>query len=307
MIALQDLRIDPEFEKIIPPLSKEEYEQLEENIIRDREVYMPLFTWKNIIIDGHHRYRILTLHPEIPYRIVEKEFDNRYAAIAWICNNQLGRRNLTPEQRKYLIGKRYESEKKSNGAVEAFRGNQYAKVVGVQNEHLPKNEKTRKKIAAETNTSTGYVYRAEKYANGVEVAEKVLPGIKVEILTGTIKPTDKDVSAIATAPEEDRLAMAEALRLPKSKKKGFSSEEPETVSTFSDTSTKIDASLAPKADEKDILHTLDGAADEFISTCEVQFGYFPKLLTDSGYLKQIQIIMEKPHTYIKQKIKEIKA
>ena len=39
------------------------------------------------------------------------EFSSRQEALIWICNHQLGRRNLTPERRKYLIGKRYETEK----------------------------------------------------------------------------------------------------------------------------------------------------------------------------------------------------
>lgn len=35
------------------------------------------------------------------------------AAINWIIDNQLGRRNLTPEQRDYLLGKKYNREKKA--------------------------------------------------------------------------------------------------------------------------------------------------------------------------------------------------
>jgi hypothetical protein len=34
------------------------------------------------------------------------------AAVNWIITNQLGRRNLTPEQRSYLRGKRYNLEKR---------------------------------------------------------------------------------------------------------------------------------------------------------------------------------------------------
>lgn len=305
MITLQDLRIDPEFEKIIPPLQEEEVRQLEDNILKDGEVYTPLFTWNGLIIDGHHRYKILRDHPDIIYRIVEKQFENRYAVLAWICNNQLGRRNLTPEQRKYLIGKRYESEKKSNGAVEAFRGNQYSKVVGDQIGHLPLPEKTRKRIAKETNTSEGYVERAGKYAKGIEAAEEVLPGIKRELLSGTVKPTEKAVSAIASASKEDRLALAKALRLPKERKKETHSPEPEQVSTIANIETSVDASEIPAVSEEDILHTMSGAADVFIATCENHFSYFPKLLSEDKYLKKVKTIMSRPHEYITKKIKEI--
>ena len=105
------LRIDPEFESKIPPLTEEEYQLLEENILQDGVVLNPLIVWNGCIVDGHNRFRIIQAHPEIKYTVFEKEFPDRYAAIAWICCNQLGRRNLTPQQKKYLIGQRYEAEK----------------------------------------------------------------------------------------------------------------------------------------------------------------------------------------------------
>lgn len=38
-----------------------------------------------------------------------------WSAIVWMCKNQLGRRNLTEEQKSYLRGKQYEAEKLSVG------------------------------------------------------------------------------------------------------------------------------------------------------------------------------------------------
>ena len=46
-----------------------------------------------------------------PFSVEEMEFECKEEVIAWICANQLGRRNLTEETRKYLIGIQYESEK----------------------------------------------------------------------------------------------------------------------------------------------------------------------------------------------------
>ena len=97
-----ELVIDPEFADKIPPLTEEEYRLLEENILADGKIISPLITWNGIIVDGHNRYRILQAHPEIPYETMEMEFSDRYAVIVWICRNQLGRRNLTDEQKKFL-------------------------------------------------------------------------------------------------------------------------------------------------------------------------------------------------------------
>ena len=94
---MMELRIDREFESKIPPLTAEEFRQLEENILTDGVVINPIIVWNGIIVDGHNRYRIIEQNPGIQYTTHEKHFDDRYAVIAWICKNQLGRRNLTPE------------------------------------------------------------------------------------------------------------------------------------------------------------------------------------------------------------------
>ena len=118
---LQNLSVDPEFQSKIPPLTAEERSQLESNILEEGRLLNPLIVWKGIIVDGHNRFEILKEHPEIEYTILEKEFAGREEAVVWICKNQLGRRNLTPEQRRYLVGKQYEAEKKAS----YNRGNQY--------------------------------------------------------------------------------------------------------------------------------------------------------------------------------------
>mgnify|MGYP000647673176 CR=1 FL=1 len=96
-------------------------QQLEMNMIRDRKLTDPIIVWNKTILDGHNRYNILRKHSFIEYEIKEMEFSSRQEALIWICNHQLGRRNLTPERRKYLIGTRYEAEKQ----VSQNRGNQY--------------------------------------------------------------------------------------------------------------------------------------------------------------------------------------
>ena len=121
MLKLSSLKIDPEFSAQILPLSFEELQQLEMNMIRDGKLTDPIIVWNKTILDGHNRYNILRKHSFIEYEIKEMEFSSRQEALIWICNHQLGRRNLTPERRKYLIGKRYEVEKQ----ISQNRGNQY--------------------------------------------------------------------------------------------------------------------------------------------------------------------------------------
>lgn len=232
------LMIDAEFAGKIPPLTDEEFEQLKDNILAEGKVITPLVVWNGLIVDGHNRYKIIQEHPEVEYTTYEKDFPDRYCALSWICKNQLGRRNLTPQQKKYLIGQRYEAEKMAYGATDGFRGNQHSKVVSGQNDHLPDSGKTRSKIAAETNTSDSYVKRAEKYAQGVDAAEEAVPGIKQEILSGTIHATESEVAAIAKAAPEERKEKTELLREPKEKRKSVNThltmEMPESEKKDSD-------------------------------------------------------------------------
>ena len=204
-----ELRIDPEFEGKIPPLTTEEFQQLENNILADGVVINPIIVWDGVIVDGHNRYRIVSKHPEIQFSTCEKTFADRYEAIAWICKNQLGRRNLTKEQKKYLIGKQYEAEKASHGGD---RGNQYTNLASCQIGNLPKERKTCERIAEENGISSRSVCRAEAFSKAVDIADAVEPGIRDEILAGKIKPTEKDVHALARADPEERPAIIEEMR-----------------------------------------------------------------------------------------------
>ena len=258
------LAIDPEFASKIPPLREEELKQLEENILADGVVINPLIIWDGVIVDGHNRYRILQQYPEIQFSTYEKAFSNRYEAIAWICKNQLGRRNLTPEQRKYLIGKQYEAEKQSNGGD---RKSSMKKSVG-QNDQLIERKHTRRRIADENNVNESFVRRAESFANGVDAAEAVEPGIKQSILSGTLKVTNQDVSAIAKAPPEERPALVQQLRQTKEPERPEEKPKPkrsaaETLQAIRDISENILQSNG-EIDADDICAELEDALDTMI-------------------------------------------
>ena len=258
------LAIDPEFASKIPPLREEELKQLEENILADGVVINPLIVWNGVIVDGHNRYRILQQYPEIQFSTYEKAFSNRYEAIAWICKNQLGRRNLTPEQRKYLIGKQYEAEKQSNGGD---RKSSMKKSVG-QNDQLIERKHTRRRIADENNVNESFVRRAESFANGVDAAEAVEPGIKQSILSGTLKVTNQDVSAIAKAPPEERPALVQQLRQTKEPERPEEKPKPkrsaaETLQAIRDISENMLQSNG-EIDADDICAELEDALDTMI-------------------------------------------
>lgn len=295
-MKITDLIIDEEFEKVIPPLSDDEFELLKESILNDGEVYHPLIVWNNIIVDGHHRYKILKEHPEIKYRISEKSFDDRLEVISWICMNQLGRRNLTGAQKSVLIGRRYKAEKQKR----EFHGNQYTKdVVSPKSWDSPKT-KTSHAIAEEMGVSHGTVENAEKFVDGVDAAEEVLPGIAKDITSGKIKPKQADVVAIAKAPVAERKQLAENLY------KTLTPEEKEqrkNKRNFVKSLRALDATHFPSADNKiqpeDMLMTFCSEMEKIIGSMDFCLGYSPELLTDPNYFSQIQKAIQPVKDYFK--------
>ena len=89
---LYELNINEKFQHLIPPLSEGEYALLTEKIVEEgcRDA---LVVWKGTIVDGHNRYRICH-EREIPFSIVEMDFEDEGAAKLWIVENQLARRNV---------------------------------------------------------------------------------------------------------------------------------------------------------------------------------------------------------------------
>ena len=99
----RELIIDPEFSALIPPLTPDEFTGLQKSILEEgcRDA---LIVWGNIIVDGHNRFNICSKH-NIPYRTEFRDFQNREAAMLWMLQNQLSRRNLNDFQRIEMVRK----------------------------------------------------------------------------------------------------------------------------------------------------------------------------------------------------------
>lgn len=92
--------IDKEFQSLIPQLTAEEYNGLEESILAEgcRDA---LVLWGDTLIDGHNRYEICTAH-DVPFQTVQKDFASREDVKLWMIGNQLARRNINNYARTTL-------------------------------------------------------------------------------------------------------------------------------------------------------------------------------------------------------------
>lgn len=191
----QPLIIDPEFKALIPPLTPEEYAQLEANILADgcRDplvVWEPEFNGDVILLDGHNRHEICKKHNYefLTNRLTLKDIPDRQAAINWIINNQLGRRNLHPDQASYLRGKRYNGEKQAHGAD---RKSEQAKSRS-QNDFLIK---TYDRLATEYQVGPKTIQRDGQFAEAVDK----LAGVGIDPQTVIAHADKADVIEVAKA------------------------------------------------------------------------------------------------------------
>ena len=203
------LRIDLEYANNTPSLTDKEFEQLEINILSDGKVILPIIIGQGKVVDSHNRYQTVMKQPELQLSAYGNEFADGFAVGAWTYKNQLGNKNLTPEQRRYLIGKQYDAEKASHGGN---RGNQYTSLERSLEGNLPNPLKTCERIAQENGISSKTVIRSAAYAKAVDYADEVAPGFRNELFAGKIKATAADVQEIIRATPEYRSEIVRRLR-----------------------------------------------------------------------------------------------
>lgn len=182
-----NIKIDPEFRDLIPPLSQEELENLHTSISLDG-CLAPLIVWKQegILLDGHNRYAFCK-KCDYDFQVTEIKLPHRESAINWIIKNQLGRRNVSPDVAARLRGMLYISRKKENG------GDRKSEESGYQSDNLITALKTYEVVAKETGVSPATIMRDAKYA---EACDKL--GISTAaIASGEEKRSRKEIIATA--------------------------------------------------------------------------------------------------------------
>jgi hypothetical protein len=199
------LTISDELQSLIPPLSPEEYDQLEKNILKDgcREL---LCVWgpDEILLDGHHRYKICTQHG-LRYGKDAIDLPDMDAAKAWVIANQLGRRNLSPEQASYYRGEQYNLQKRQGKRTDL-----------TSDHNDTKSRNTAQVLAAQHHVSEPTIKRDGAYAAAVETLATVLgPEARQAVLTGHLQLPKQDVPLLASLVEkspETAAQVTEALR-----------------------------------------------------------------------------------------------
>lgn len=191
-----DIVIDKEFRTLIPPLTAEEYNGLEASILAEgcRDA---LVLWGDILVDGHNRYEICTSH-DVPFKTVQREFEDRNDVKLWMMKNQLARRNLQPIQRIDIV-------RKCKDAVKAKAKERQGTRTDIDNivENFPQS-KARDELGAMAGVS----------GKTFEHGEVVLNEAPVEVVEA-VKSGDMSIDAayqVTRMDEEQRRDVAESIK-----------------------------------------------------------------------------------------------
>ena len=306
-VRMINLKIDPEFQSQIPPLTDDEFKQLEENILKEGKLISPLIVWNNTLVDGHNRYAILQKHPEIYFSTIPLPFESREEVLAWICKNQLGRRNLTPEQKKFLVGKQYSIEHRKPGGN---GNNQYTTATQesvqeelCQNDTIPpvsSETSIRRKIAEQHHVSESYVSRSEKFMKGVEIMEELVPGMQEKILSGQTKIRDADLHRLAKADYIDRQKIVDEILYPERKvepKPNTNGAAPEPGKAPYMPMLKIESVYDSDAYPKDVRYEYV-ALENITTRFRTEFDYQLKIMPDTAQREVILEIIHKHKEYL---------
>jgi transcriptional regulator with XRE-family HTH domain len=228
-----NIKINPTFEALIPALSAEEYNQLEQNLIADgcRD---PLVVWQetNTLVDGHNRYKLCQKH-NIPFNTIKKSFCDEEEVRLFIITNQLGKRNLPPEERArlaLLLKPTLAAQAKQNLVTSTGGANPQPLQNSVKaGNTAPKANNTQKELAKIAGVSRDTISKVEK------IDTKGIPELK--------KAAGKDISInqaakIAQLPDEEQHEVLKTMQASASITKNKQKKSPPPLPQPADKITK---------------------------------------------------------------------
>ena len=149
----QNIIINDELKNLLPPLTPEEFAGLEESIRKDG-CLSPLIVWNDILVDGHHRYKICTKY-QIPFAVKNIVLENLDEAKLWAGKHQENRRNLSPYLRSEL------ALKLKDVVTARAKERQIRKPTDFVRPTLAEQKPTREELAEIANVSHGTLNKVE--------------------------------------------------------------------------------------------------------------------------------------------------
>lgn len=256
-IKISELKTDPDFEAMFPPVVGEEYDNLKASIA-EHGVMDSIKTWNGVIVDGHTRFRICKELGINEVRVAEIGFNKKSEAMSFMLTYQKGRRKMNEEQ-VVLANDRIKAQLKREAKERQaeYYGNQYDRKSGVT-ANLPEVH-TKK-------SNTGEVM--EQLAKNAGKSRHTYEGMEYIVHNGTREQIDRlnkgesvsglqrEVMAMKQGKTE-RICLKCGRSLPFSEFKGHSSCCRKCDAERKKAGTKADKAVAKKLNLSDFVAPAD--------------------------------------------------
>jgi hypothetical protein len=187
---MQEIKINPRFEKFSPKKKEDEIEKLKESLKNKGYVGSPILTWHGFIVDGHNRYKMcqeLGIKIDLDKHVEEidlGEFAEEIDAMDWMLTHQLSSKNLTPGEKLAMMDEfkeevRVENEKKKLSTLKQNRlVDRSLQLEGTESQDSNRKKFTDNQVAKKAGVGVGTVARYNKVmkSDDEELKEQVKTG-----------------------------------------------------------------------------------------------------------------------------------
>ncbi len=192
----QTITTDPVLSRLIQPYSKNNIQQLREQLCNEPG-RKTIKTWHNKHLNDELIFD-LCIEIGIPIDIKEYDFFDFNSAAVFICKNQLLRHDLTNEYQKYLIGKEYH----------------YSSMLEIQSSQQKQNLKSKvaSTIGKRLYLASGTVLKYGIYASAIDTIFESDPDFARQILSGHLLVSHDNIIELSRIPPDEIRSVAKNAR-----------------------------------------------------------------------------------------------
>lgn len=226
------LNRNPVFERLVLPLNPIERKDMEEDI-KIHGGMKGVMVWGKTILVDYEYYDYCHEH-DIPFHLIDVPLRSEVEAVAWICKNQLNRKLLTKEMRKYLIGRRSMVDRDTN--LQQYRKMEkrddfQVMVMAKYAKYNTNKTVIRGRIAKDYNLVFMTVRKYETYADAIDTIYRFCPAFINEHLSGRLRMSIEKIEKLSSLPVDVMCRECQRWMLePPETKRGWKSRKVSMVS-----------------------------------------------------------------------------
>lgn len=198
------------FRELNIPLPPAQYRDLEKRIRKGLSVE-PVPVWHTYVLSGYERYELSEKYHR-NYPVNDMHFTRKHEAIAWICRQQLERKDLHRQAVCWLIYRLYKALleiEKQKAAKDLFRYKQLSPSLrsGSSEVAVSENYTLMKAIGGEYGYHESTIRNYVRYGRQLDQLEEMFPGIRLRILKGEVEVPIMFMNAVVQMPKEQLAAL----------------------------------------------------------------------------------------------------